>query len=139
MAFWKKSEDPWDRKPEKQKFSISFPEKETTQKQEPAPIPSWYRTEEIPASVNCPWCGEPMLYGTLYGNGRAMQWREGPFRGGLDAMRFTGWKIDLGGSETAWYCPSCRKLMLDIEGMLEKAGPNYVWKDGKPCSADEEE
>ena len=138
MAFWKKSEDPWDRKPKKQS-PVGFCGDEIPQKQKENPIPDWYRTEEIPAPVACPWCGKPMLYGVLYGSGRAMQWREGPYRGGLDAMRFNGWKIDLGGSEAAWYCTDCRKVTIDIEGMLEKAGPNYVWKDGKPCPVEEEE
>ena len=139
MFFRKKSEDPWDRKPKKSE-PVSFYGDEAPKAQKQTEIPAWYRPEEIPAPVPCPWCGEPMLYGVLYGNGRgSMQWREGPYRGGLDAMRFTGWKIDLGGNETAWYCASCRKLTMDIGGMLEKAGPNYVWKDGKPCPVEEEE
>lgn len=130
VAFWKKkSEDPWDLDPNRPKKPVAAPvpagEPERT-------IPPWVHKAEQPDSVPCPWCGEPMLSGFLYGNGRgSMQWREGPWRGGLDALRFTGRKIDLGGSEEAWYCASCQKLTLDIEGMLEKAGPNYVWKDGK--------
>ena len=127
MAFWKKkSEDPWDRKPEKKP---AMPAAVPASAPEP---PAWARVNEAPEPINCPWCGAAMLGGFLYGSGRGfMQWREGPWRGGLDALRFTGWKIDLGDSEAAWYCPACQKLVMDIAGMLEKAGPNYEWKDGK--------
>ena len=130
MPFWKKSEDPWDRKPEK-KPAVPAPAPEP---------PAWAQVNKAPEPIDCPWCGSPMLGGFLYGGGRSgsMQWREGPWQGGLDALRFTGRKIDLGGSETAWYCTSCRKLTLDIEGMLEKAGPNYEWKDGKIVFPEEE-
>ena len=128
MAFWKKrSEDPWDLAPNRPKKPVAAPapaeEPERT-------IPPW--VHKPPDPIPCPWCGEPMLVGFLYGSSRGgMQWREGPWRGGLDAMRFTGRKIDLAGSETAWYCTSCKKMVMDIEGILEKAGPNYVWENGK--------
>ena len=138
MAFWKKkSEDPWDTDPNRRKKPAVAP----VPAEEPEwTIPPWVHKAEKPEPILCPWCGEPMLCGVLYGNSRGgTQWREGPYRGGLDTLRFTGRKIDLGGSETAWYCTSCRKLTLDIEGMLEKAGPNYVWKDGKVVFPDENE
>ena len=72
---------------------------------EPAPAPeppAWAQVNKAPEPIDCPWCGEPMLGGFLYGGGRSgsMQWREGPWQGGMDALRFTGRKIDLGGSET---------------------------------------
>ena len=130
MAFWKKSEDPWDRKSEKRT---------------PAQIPDWYRTEETASQESldgepCPWCGQPMVAGTLYGQSRGgMQWRKGGYQGFLDSLAFTGMKIDLGAYEDAWYCPACQKMTLNIGRAMEKAGPNYVWKDGKPCPAGEEE
>lgn len=138
MAFWKKkSEEPWDRDPNERR-PAAVPVR--TEPEAEKPLPPWVRPEERPEPIFCPWCGAPMLYGFLYGNGRGtMQWREGPYRGGLDAMRFTGQKIDLGGSETAWYCISCRKMTMDVEGMLEKAGPNYTWKDGKIVLPEETE
>ena len=137
MAFWKKkSEDPWDQKPEKR------PD---------AQIPAWYRHEEPaapqepPAGELCPWCGQPMVAGTLYGQSRGaggingLQWREGGYQGFLDSLAFTGKKIDLGSYEDAQYCTSCQKMTLNIGRAMEKAGPNYVWKNGKPFPADEEE
>ena len=88
----------------------------------------------------CPCCGEAMTKGTLCGTGRGfMQWREGPYQGGLDALRFTGRKLDLEGSEPAWYCEGCGSILLQTNRPLEKAGPNYVWKNGKPCPVGEED
>lgn len=108
MAFWKKkSEDPWDLAPSRPKKPAAAPAPAEEQERT---IPPWVHHAEQPDPIPCPWCGEPMLVGFLYGSSRGgMQWREGPWRGGLDAMRFTGRKIDLGGSETAWYCTSCKK------------------------------
>jgi len=88
----------------------------------------------------CPCCGGSMIKGTLCGTGRGfMQWREGPYQGGLDALRFTGRKLDLEGREPAWYCKGCGSILLQTDRPLEKAGPNYVWKNGKPCPVGEEE
>lgn len=120
MAFWKKKPD---------ETGIAEPEKN--------PVPDWYPAEPDP--VDCPWCGAPMVYGTLYGNSRgSIQWREGPYRGGMEALRFTGRKVDLGGAEDAWFCESCQKMTVDIGRALEKAGPNYVWENGKPVVKTEE-
>ena len=80
MPFWKKKcEDPWDRKPEEKK---------------PAPIPDWYRSEEKPEPADCPWCGQPMVAGTLYGRSRAgagvgsLQWLEGGYRSWLEMQTY---------------------------------------------------
>lgn len=113
MPFWKKSEDPWDRKPESG-------EKGTR----PAGrVPEWNRTEEPPEPLPCPWCGQPMLVGHLYSTGTAytgMYWQEGPApRGGfLDALfgedTSGARRTSLGSCERAWCCQGCRRLMLDI-------------------------
>lgn len=128
MAFWKKktAEEP-------------AAEPENTN-----PIPDWYRKEEPPEGALCPWCGKEMVYGTLYGRSRAgagigsLQWLEGGYRSWLDTLTFTERKIDLGFYEAAWYCESCQKMTLDIGRAMEKAGPNYVWENGKPVVKTEE-
>jgi len=127
----KKSEDPWDRADAKQK---------------PVQVPDWYHREEnaVPQEPPddggpCPWCGQRMAAGTLYGQSRGgMQWREGGYQGFLDSLAFTGMKIDLGFYEDAQYCPACRKMTLNIGRAMEKAGPNYTWENGKPCLRTEE-
>ena len=88
----------------------------------------------------CPCCGRAMTKGTLCGTGRGfLQWREGPYLGGLDALRFTGRKLDLEGTEPAWYCETCGAILLQTNRPLEKAGPNYIWKNGRPCPVGEED
>ena len=129
MAFWKK-------KPEEK--TSAEPEKTNS-------IPDWYRKEEPAEPVACPWCGREMVYGTLYGRGRggggtigSLQWLEGGYRSWLDTLAFTERKIDLGFYEEAWYCEICQKMTMDIGRALEKAGPNYVWENGKPVVKPEE-
>ena len=129
MAFWKKKPDG----------------AESDEPAKPAPIPDWYRTEEVPAPADCPWCGKAMVAGTLYGRSRGgagtigrLQWLEGGYRSLLDTLGFTGSKIDLGFYEDAWFCPDCQKMTLDIGRAMEKAGPNYVWENGKPVVKREE-
>ena len=138
MAFWKKSEDPWDRKPEKQRTA---PEPAETE------APVLQSEAEISASMACPWCGSPMLKGELRSTGRGlagMCWNEGPSRSFLESFGATDQpgRLELGISEEAWYCTACRKLVLDVGAALKRGGPNYVWKNGKvvvPDDTDSEE
>ena len=143
MAFWKKkSEDPWDLDPNRPKKSVAAPvpaeEPERT-------IPPWVHQAERPDPIPCPWCGEPMEWGNLYaarggsGGGAFLQWREGEHKEFLDSLRFTGRMVNMGWYEEAWYCGTCRKLVLDAGLAMERAGPNYVWKDGKVVFPEEQE
>ena len=142
MAFWKKkSEDPWDLDPNRPKKSVAVPapaeEPERT-------IPPWVHKPEKPEPIPCPWCGEPMEWGNLYaarGSGSGvgfLQWREGEHKGFLDSLRFTGRMVNMGWYEEAWYCESCRKLVLDAGIAMERSGPNYVWENGKVKFPEEE-
>ena len=78
-----------------------------------------------------------MEWGNLYaargGNGGSafLQWRKGEHKGFLDSLRFTGRMVNMGWYEEAWYCETCRKLVLDAGLAMERAGPNYVWENGK--------
>lgn len=134
MAFWKKSEDPWDRKPEKQRTATAPRELEP-----PSPKPE----AELPAPMMaCPWCGSPMLKGELRSTGRGlagMCWNEGPSRSFLESFGATDQpgRLELGISEDAWYCAACRKLVLDVGAALKRGGPNYVWKNGKVVVPDD--
>ena len=135
MAFWKKkSEDPWDLDPNRPKKSAAVP----TPAEEPErTIPPWVHKPETPEPISCPWCGEPMEWGNLYastggsGRGPFLQWREGEHKGFLDSLRFTGRMVNMGWYEEAWYCEPCGKLVLDAALAMERAGPNYVWENGK--------
>ena len=138
MAFWKKSEDPWDQKP----------------KGKPAPFnklretPSWVQVKKAPAPMDCPWCGQMMLPGELYtatmgGRSSRIIWQEGHHQSFLEGLGTVGQPkaLELGTCENAWYCTDCRKLVMDINATLKSAGPNYVWENGKvklPDRKDEE-
>ena len=139
MAFWKKSEDPWDRKPEKRK-PASVPPEET---QTPPP---WVHVKKPPVPMNCPWCGQLMLAGNLYGSMHrgtvsGMDWREGEHKSFLETLGAseTGRYLSLGSYEEAWYCEACQKMVLDVGLALKRSGPNYVWKDGKVVFPEQEE
>ena len=135
MAFWKKkSEDPWDLDPNRPKKSAAVP---VSAEETERTIPPWVQKPGKPEPISCPWCGEPMEWGNLYaarggtGGSAFLQWREGEHKGFLDSLRFTGRMVNMGWYEEAWYCEPCGKLVLDAALAMERAGPNYVWENGK--------
>ena len=157
MAFWKKSEDPWDIDPNKRKSTPSF-ETEASQPAEKGFFESiredftaWKEAKQaaaetedtIPPETFCPWCGKPMVWGNLYCNGRTygMIWEEGQKKSFLEAFGTDNQTkcLNLGYSEEAWYCTECQKLILDIQAAMSRSGPNYIWKDGKIVFPKEEE
>lgn len=133
VAFWKKSEDPWEQRPEKKKAGPAPQE---------AQAPPWVHVKEAPAAMVCPWCGEPMLWGNLFSSGRSlgMTWEEGREKSFLESFGVDDRtkRLELGRSEEAWYCTECRRLVLDIDTAMKSAGPNYVWKNGKVVFPEEE-
>ena len=142
MAFWKKSEDPWDRKPEKkpEKKQSSVPESRKGE----APVRE--QEDGRPAPTACPWCGKPMLAGNLYCAGRSlgMYWSERPSRSFLESFGTAEQprRLELSVSEEACYCTACQKLVLDVGAALKRSGPNYIWKNGRvvlPDDANSEE
>ena len=132
MPFWKKSEDPWDRKPEK-KPSAPAPEP-----------PAWAPVKQAPAPIDCPWCGKTLRFGTLYSGGQrgygALEWREGGHKSWLERIgtREQELYLQLGCYEEAWYCTECQKLVMDVGLALQQQRPNYVWKDGKVVLPEDE-
>ena len=145
MALWKKkSEDPWDLDPNRPKKPVAAP---VAAEEPERTIPPWVHKAEQPDPIPCPWCGEPMEWGNLYAKsgggiqscGQYLQWREGEHKGFLDSLRFKGQTVDLGYYEEAWYCGTCRKLVLDAGLAMKRAAPNYVWKDGKVVFPEEHE
>ena len=139
MAFWKKSEDPWDQKPGDRKKE-SLPENK-----EMLP-PSWARPpKEAPPPADCPWCGQPMLSGNIYGNaGRSgsarITWIEGADKSFLERIGTSSERsFTLGAVEEAWYCETCGKMVLDVQAEMQKTGPKYVWKTGKVVFPEEDD
>ena len=138
MAFWKKkSEDPWDLKPEKKPAApASAPEP-----------PAWAQRNQPPEPMACPWCGKEMLAGNLYSGGQRgygpLEWREGDHKSWLERIGTPKQEqyFQMGCYEEAWYCTACQKMVLDVGLALQQQGPNYEWKDGKivfPVEKEEE-
>ena len=133
MAFWKKSDDPWDQKPTK---------KQPT----PAPEPSArVQAKPMPKSMDCPWCGKAMFAGNLYSSVRGgvyqgLEWREGEHKNFLGRLGKAEQErcLQLGYYEEAWYCEDCRRLVMDVGLALKQQRPNYEWKDGKIVFPEEE-
>lgn len=128
MAFWKKSEDPWDRKPKKKPAAPA-----------PAPEPpAWAQVKQPPKPMNCPWCGKEMLSGNLYGGtsrgaAQSLTWHEGSHKSWLERIGTPEQEqyLQLGCYEEAWYCMDCQKMVLDVGLALKQQRPNYEWKNGK--------
>lgn len=127
MAFWKKSEDPWDMDPADKRRSV--PAEEESGPGLLDQLQDWNEArkaekarklaESTPAPIACPWCGNLMEARFLWG-GKGVylgKQRPGFFSSGLSE---DNWDILDEGSlisgsyKTVWYCPDCRKLAADI-------------------------
>ena len=127
MAFWNKSEDPWDMDPSKRRPAVR---EEEGEKDPDAgslldDLRAWNeerkekkaRRQTPPAPIPCPWCGKEMEVGYLIGGRDAVRLvRERP-----GALRFFEDPLYIRGDGTfwcdykiAWTCPKCRKLVLDL-------------------------
>lgn len=127
MPFWKQSEDPWDRKPEKRR--------ESRESKEPMENPldtikAWNEGRKARAKEKeeakrlppekCPWCGKDMEQGFLTGGRDAVRWYPGIYK--FDLVRgLSGDSIDLLNDysglsryKTVWLCRACKKMTLDM-------------------------
>ena len=129
MAFWKKSDDPWDQKPNKQKSSVAWwedaPEQTDAPEEEPL-APEQQRIRDIiegpkatpVAPEKCPWCGEEMAAVSIYSRNGYVCWRKGePGRWTDDdyVLQEPGqgfWDIPY---KRAWYCMGCEKMTLSVK------------------------
>lgn len=134
MAFWKQSDDPWDKPPKRP--APPPPQERDTEPQEGLldSVRGWAAQKRaaqverltLPAET-CPWCGRKMEQGFLSG-GRGIFWVRGvpdTKTKWLGAGRGnTLWVNNDGGLytyKTTWYCPVCEKMVFDAAN-LEPAG-----------------
>ena len=126
MAFWKKSEDPWDMKP-KSVGTVNpvTPDRDEEPETLMDSLKAWNETrkeekerKKVPLPpMTCPWCGKEMEPAYLNGGRDGVYWhKERPevLFGNLEAER-----LDTDGTfwnryKLAWYCPACRKLAADL-------------------------
>ena len=160
MAFWKKSDDPWDRKPVKTTYT-TFEEEPREEKKglfqelrddilEERDLYLEKREQKKAAAEaeaamppeKCPWCGKDMEKGYLSGyRGGAVEWA--PKKpGALFGNAFTEETVvvttegSMSSYKTCWYCRDCSKMTLTI---TPYQGPNYSWEGGKVTLPEEEE
>lgn len=146
MAFWKKSEDPWDVNPEKKRRKAA-PLVEEPSAEEEKSAPFWselFKKKDVPAEeelpVPCPYCGKIMQKGYLQGGRDCVRWCE--TKPGLWSGLDEAWLISdegnlwTGAYRTSYLCEACRKLVVDVP---EPAGPNYVWESGSVQPGEKEE
>ncbi len=127
MAFWKKSEDPWDRKPGRDRLKKGEPRENPLDS-----LKSWNEERKAKAKEKeearrlppepCPWCGKEMEQGFLTGGRDGAHWYPGiykfdPLRGLDSAGRID--LLDEGGIwsglyKTTWLCRDCKKAVFNM-------------------------
>lgn len=126
MAFWKKSEDPWDINPEKQRPVLTEEEKgpgllDQLQDWNEARKAEKAKREAPLPPMTCPWCGKEMETGYIMGQG--VWWapgRPGALEKWAGASGAAGAvQVDTEGGlmapyRTAWVCRDCGKMALDL-------------------------
>ena len=131
MPFWKQSDDPWDRKPDKPR-----PEPKEPKANPLDTLKQWNEDRKAEArekeeakclpSEKCPWCGKDMEQGYLIG-GRGIYWYSGiPTAKALTKAGWLGprlndaFRIDDEGDfftsvyKTAWLCKACKKVAFNM-------------------------
>lgn len=128
MPFWKQSEDPWDRRPDKaeprEPKENPLDTIKTWNEDRKAKAKEKEEAKRLPPE-KCPWCGKEMEQGFVTGGRDAVRWHPGiykfdPFRG------LSGEAIDLldDGSgltcyKITWLCRDCKKMVLNMPEPLE--------------------
>ena len=152
MAFWKKSDDPWDRKPAKPTYTAF---EEEPKKQEKGffesireDVTDWQEKKKtaaeaeanMPAEI-CPWCGKEMDKGYLSAQGGGSACWTPTKPGAFFGTTFAEESVlitDEGGSiasyKLCWYCRDCNKMTMTVY----PPKPNYVWENGKVVLPEEE-
>ncbi len=153
MAFWKKSEDPWDIDPSKRKREpavYAVPEEGSGLEHEPenesflAEVAGLFKKkpdpiEALPGLI-CPWCGKEMTKGYLLGGRDAMCWSEekpGAVFGSafLDTVQIRDEGL-LSNYKTCWHCIPCRRLVVDVP---EPPKDTFAWDGNLPSHTETEE
>lgn len=152
MAFWKKSEDPWDADPAKERAKRD---------REPVENPldtlrDWNEERRAKAAAKqaelearpkevCPWCGKEMERGYIQSARYGIIWTPGFFTaraawlGPHREAREKQLRLDDEGGfstyKTVWYCRACEKMVIDAAGIQEVNAP-YVWPEQDGSSAE---
>ena len=152
MGIWKKSEDPWDRKPGRDWLN-----KPKEPKESPIDgLKAWNekRKADIEAArrrppEKCPWCGTDMEQGYL-ANGRSLWWAPGipNFMSKWVSVEYAegAFQVDSDGGlcpyKLTWFCRECEKMVFDTAKAKElplRVSPEPEGKSEKSPDTSEEE
>lgn len=124
MAFWKKSEDPWDMDPGKRKKQTGWYETHASVETPPAPpvpevvekaVENVENSEKEQAEV-CPRCGGEMAPGRLSSGRDDIVWRDG-----AEPERFVDFLMEGGERirpDRAWRCRKCNRVVFTLKDQL---------------------
>ena len=134
MAFWKQSEDPWERKPEKRRPPPKEPREnhmdslKAWNEERKARAKEKEEAKRLPPE-KCPWCGKDMEQGYMMG-GRGITWYAGVLTtkaawiGDSSKEHFN---LESEGVftmyKTVWLCRDCKKMIFDMPDPPETYDP----------------
>ena len=109
MPFWKQSEDPWDRKPDKPPREPKEPQANPLDS-----LKAWNEERKAKAKEKeearrfppepCPWCGKDMEQGFLLGGRDGVRWYPGIYK--TDPLR--------GLDSTGRLCRDCKRAVFHM-------------------------
>lgn len=151
MAFWKKSEDPWDWDPSKKRPAPRPAESQEPRENPIETVKAWNEDRKAKAREKeaakrlppekCPWCGKEMEQGFITGGRDGVKWHSGVYKfeffRGLDGEAVN--LLDEGGIwsglyKTVWLCRDCKKAVFDMPDPPEEL---YSYSFAVPAEAKE--
>ena len=136
MLFWKRSEDPWDQKPDKPRREPREPQVnpldslKTWNQERKAKAKEKEEAKRLPPEP-CPWCGKEMEQGFCTGGRDGVCWYPGIYR--TDLLRGLGSAgrinvLDEGGLwggfyKTTWLCRDCKRAVFTMPDPPEVYDP----------------
>lgn len=142
MAFWKKSEDPWDVDPDKRRSTV----REESAENDPDAVchadapqagaeesQTEENREEPAASMCCPWCGQEMELGYLYSK-ECILWVDqepGAFLGVLSAGReiYVSDEGVIAQYKKCWHCSACGRLVVQLSNKKARPSSQECWDE----------
>ena len=136
MPFWKQSEDPWDRKPDKPRAEPKDPQATPLDS-----LKAWNEDRKAKAKEKeeakwlppekCPWCGKEMEQGFLVGGRDGTHWYPGIHKADLFRGLDSTGRIDVldeggiwsGLYKTVWLCRDCKKAAFTMPDPPETYDP----------------
>lgn len=136
MPFWKQSEDPWDRKPDKPRREPREPQVNPLNS-----LKAWNEERKTKAKEKeearrlppepCPWCGKEMEQGFCTGGRDGVRWYPGIHRTDLLRGLESAGRIDVldegglwgGFYKTTWLCRDCKRAVFTMPDPPEVYDP----------------